>query len=281
MSQVFSAARLRRSASFQRLAGVSLSTFDEMLAQLSGPWNKAQARKPKSGRPWETGGLEDHLLIMLIYYRCYVTQEFMGFFYNVDKSAICRAIQRIEKLAKPLFGVTREPQVTRKEAEALIIDCTEQPIHRPGDDAVQKEHYSGKKKRHTLKTEYIVTKKGRIASVSPSHPGSHHDLAVRRSGPKLPRGARAYGDSAYQGYDKEHKAIDYPYKKPKGGELTDEEKEYNKGLSRFRVRVEHKIGQVKRFRIVSNPFRNPRRTHSTKTSIIAGIVNMESGFQAC
>ena len=101
--------------------------------------------------------------------------------------------------------------VSRKEAEALIIDCTEQPIHRPGDDAVQKRHYSGKKKRHTLKSEYIVTKKGRIASVSPSHPGSRHDLAVRRSGPKLPKGARAYGDSAYQGYDKDHKAIDYPY----------------------------------------------------------------------
>jgi hypothetical protein len=211
MSQVFSAGRLRRSASFQRLAGVSVATFDQMLVQLSGPWDKIQADKPKSGRPWETGGLEDHLLIMLIYYRCYVTQEFLGFFYNVDKSAICRAIQRIEKLAKPLFGVKREPRITRKEAEALIIDCTEQPIHRPGDDAVQKRHYSGKKKRHTLKTEYIVTRKGRIASVSPSQPGSRHDLAVRRAGPKLPRGARAYGDSAYQGYDREHKAIDYPY----------------------------------------------------------------------
>jgi hypothetical protein len=281
MSKVFSAARLRRSASFQRLAGVSVATFDQMLAQLSGPWNKVQARKLRSGRPWETGGLEDHLLIMLIYYRCYVTQEFIGFFYNVDKSAICRAIQRVEKLAKPLFAVKREPRVSRKEAEALIIDCTEQPIHRPGDDAVQKRHYSGKKKRHTLKNEYIITKKGRIASVSSSQPGSRHDLAVRRSGPKLPKAARAYGDSAYQGYDKEHKAIDYPYKKPKGGQLTEEEKEYNKGLSRFRVRVEHKIGQVKRFRIVSDPFRNPRRTHSTKTSIIAGIVNLESGFEAC
>ena len=214
-------------------------------------------------------------------YRCYVTQEFIGFFYNVDKSAICRTIQRVEKLAKSRFGVTREPRVSRKEAEALIIDCTEQPIHRPGEDAAQKRHYSGEKKRHTLKREYIVTKDGRIASVSPSHPGSRHDLAVRRSGPRLPKGARAYGDSAYQGYDKEHKAIDYPYKKPKGGQLTEQEKEYNKGLSRFRVRVEHKIGQVKRFRIVSDPFRNPRRTHHTKTSIIAGIVNMESGFGAC
>ena len=281
MSNAFSAARLRRSASFHRLTGIGVDIFDGMLAQLIGPWDKLQGRKTKSGRPWETGGLEDHLLIMLIYYRCYVTQEFIGFFYSVDKSAICRAIQRIEQLAKPLFGVKRKPCITRREAEALIIDCTEQPIQRPGGDAVQKAHYSGKKKRHTLKTELIVTKKGRIASVSPSHPGSVHNLTVRREGPKLPKGARGYGDSAYQGYDQEHKAFDYPYKKPKGGERTAEETEYNKGLSRFRVRVEHKIGQVKRFRIVSDRFRNPRRTHFTKVSIIAGIVNLASGFDSC
>lgn len=281
MPSVFSAARLRHSASFPRLTGVSIATFEEMLSQLGGPWDAAQARKVKSGRPWGSGGLEDHLLIMLIYYRCYVTQEFLGFFCHVHKSAICRAIQCIETLAKPLFGVRREPRISRKEAEALIIDCTEQPVQRPKDDTVQKSHYSGKKKRHTLKTELIVTKRGRTAAVSPSHPGGRHDITVRRAGPKLPKGARAYGDSAYQGYDKEHAAIDYPYKKPKGGELTGEEKDYNKGLSRFRVRVEHKIGQVKRFRIVSGVFRNPRRTHFTKIAIIAGIVNMEAGFDAC
>ena len=166
MSQPFSAARLRRSASFRRLTGISVTTFDTMLRQLRDPWDKMQASKRKSGRPWETGGLEDHLLIMLIYYRCYVTQEFLGFFYRVDKSAICRAIRRIETLAKPLFGVQREPKLSREEAEAVMLDCTEQPIQRPGDDASQREHYSGKKKRHTLKTEYIVTEQGRIVSVA-------------------------------------------------------------------------------------------------------------------
>jgi hypothetical protein len=79
MTRVFSAARLPRSASFQRLAGVSVATFERMPAQLSDPWDKVQSRKLRSGRPWETGGLEDHLLIMLIYHRCYVTQEFIGF----------------------------------------------------------------------------------------------------------------------------------------------------------------------------------------------------------
>lgn len=278
MTQPFSARRLRRSPSFRRLTGVTVATFDRMLGQLQAPWDAAQRQKRKPGRPWETGGLEDHLLVMLVYYRCYVTQEFLGHLYRVDRSAICRAIKRIEAHAAPLFAVRRLPRISRPEAMALIVDCTEQPIQRPGRDAVQKAHYSGKKKRHTLKTEIIVTATGRIAALSPSHPGSHHDLAIRRKGPALPKRARLYADSAYQGYDREHPNLDTPYKKPRGGELDEEEKQYNRGLGSFRVAVEHRIGRMKRFRIASDRFRNPRPTHDTKTSIIAGLVNMEAGF---
>jgi hypothetical protein len=273
-----SAARLRRSASFRRLTGVSAATFEQMLKRLQAPWTEMQRGKRKSGRPWEIGGLEDHLLVLLLYDRCYVTQEFIGFVYQVDRSIICRAIQRIEGPVQRLFGIRREPQISRVEAEALIIDCTEQPIQRPEDDATQRAHYSGKKKRHTLKTEYIVTTKGRIVGVSRSHPGRCHDLTIRRTGPPLQREARVYADSAYQGYDKEHRNLEFPYKKPKGGELTSEEKEYNRALSSFRVRVEHRIGRAKRFRIVGDRFRNPLGTHHTKTSIVAGLVNIEAGF---
>jgi hypothetical protein len=270
--------RLRRSACFRRLTGVSVATFDRMVAQLRAPWEAAERRKAKSGRPWEVGGLEDHLLIMLLYCRCYVTQEFIGFFWQVDRSVICRAIRRIERHAHPLFGVQREPKITRREAEALIVDCTEQPIQRPGADAVQRAHYSGKRKRHTPKTEYVVTAQGRIASVSDSHPGSRHDLTIRREGAQMPRSARVYADSAYQGYEREHAAVELPYKKRKGGDLSADDKEYNRGLSSFRVAIEHRIGRTKRFRIVAERFRNPRHTHHTKTSIIAGLVNIEAEF---
>ena len=217
MSKVFSAVRLRASASFQRLTGVSVTTFDQMLIQLSPRWNKFQARKGKSGRPWETGGLEDHLLIMLIYYRCYVTQEFIGFFNHLDNSAICRAIQRIEKLAKPLFGVKREPRVTRTEAEALIIDCTEQPIHRPRDDVVQKRHYSGKKKRHTAEKRIYRDEerphRQRVAVHSPA--AATISLSGAPAG-NCQRVRERMPIALIRGYDNEHKAIGiFRIEKPK------------------------------------------------------------------
>ena len=278
MPHPFSASRLRHSASFHRLTGVSVAAFDQMLARLRGPWEAAERRKAKSGRPRGIGGPEDHLPVLLLYYRCYVTQEFLGFFYRVDRSAICRAIRRVEAQVKPLFALRREPKVGRRDAEALIIDRTEQPVQRPKDRAAQRAHYSGEKRRHTLETEYIIAGDGRIVSVSDSHPGRRHDPTIRRAGPPLPKHARGYADGAYQGYDKDHPDLDIPYKKPKGGELTEEEKDYDRGLGGFRVAIEHRIGRTKRFRILCDRCRNPRHTHHTKTSIIAGLVNVEAGF---
>ena len=45
-------------------------------------------------------------------------------------------------------------------------------------------------------------------------------------------------------------------KKPRGQELTPEEKEDNRLISKIRIRIEHAIGGVKRYRIVRDKIRN-------------------------
>ena len=42
------------------------------------------------------------------------------------------------------------------------------------------------KKRHTPKTEIVVTAAGRIAAISAPHPDSHPDLMIRRKDALLP-----------------------------------------------------------------------------------------------
>jgi DDE superfamily endonuclease/Helix-turn-helix of DDE superfamily endonuclease len=273
----FNAAWLTRKRQFRALTGVDIDTFYVMTGRLLPHWNKrVVAPKNRAGRPWGVGGLEDHLLVLLILYRCAVSQDFLACLYQVDKSAICRALRRIEPLARCVLGVKRTIRVSAEEAEALIIDATEQPIQRPSRK--QRCWYSGKKKGHRIKNEIIVTEKGKIVSASDSTPGRVSDITVRRRGPPLPKGARAYADSGYQGLQDEHPDIDIPYKKSKHHPLTRDEKDYNHGLSRFRVRVEHKIAQIKRFRILSDRFRYPRSSHAAKFAITAGIVNLLSGF---
>ena len=69
------------------------------------------------------------------------------------------------------------------------------------------------------------------------------------------------------------------YGKAKDGEPTEEKKQYDRGRGSFRVAVGHRIGRCKRFRIVSERYRNPPRTHHTKTAIVAGLVTIEAGFE--
>src|SRR5271170_1144239 len=245
----FNSAWLRGKKQFRSLTGVDVATFDTMIERLRPYWQKRVVEpKNRSGRPWGVGGLEDHLLVLLILYRCAITQDFMACLYGVDKAAICRSLRRIERLAAQVLGVKRSIRVSREEAEAMIIDCTEQVIQRPSRK--QRCWYSGKKKRHTIKTEIVVTEKGKIVGVSKPAPGRVSDITIRRRGAKLPKGSHAHADSGYQGLQHDHPATDIPYKKTKKKPLTRDERTYNHALSRFRVRVEHRIAKLKSFRML-------------------------------
>ena len=257
---------------FRSLTGVTPAVFAEMTDKLQPGWERLAQKKVRPGRPLGVGGLEDHLLVLLILYRCHITQAFLGCLYQVDKATICRALSRIERLAARMLGVKPSLRVSVEEAEALIIDATEQAVHRPRRG--QRRWYSGKKKRHTIKTEIIITATGRIASISKPAPGSVHDLEIRRRSTLLPKNAHAYADSGYQGLDKDHPNLDIPYKKSKKKPLAKEERTYNHALSRFRVRVEHAIARLKSFRILADRYRYPRARYARKIAIIAGIVNL-------
>jgi hypothetical protein len=273
----FTWAWLARKRQFRFLTGVEAETFRAMADRLRRHWRERVVEvKNRSGRPWGVGGLEDHLLLLLIVYRCAVTQEFMGCLLGVDKATVSRSLRRIEALATRVLGVKRAIRVNRAEAEALIIDCTEQPVQRPRRQ--QRRWYSGKRKRHTVKTEIAVTERGRIVGVSKPAPGRVHDLEVRRRGPPLPKDARVYADSAYQGLQEDHAALEIPYKKTRARPLSRHEREYNHALSRFRVRVEHRIARLKSFHILANRYRYPRKTYGVKISVVAGVLNFAAGF---
>ena len=207
----FNAAALLHIRQFHYLTGVSPDIFTQMALRLSPAWERLCRSKNRAGRPFGVGGLEDHLLVMLILYRCHITQDFLALLYGVDKATICRSLRRIEMLAQRPLGVKRRITVSGEEAQALLIDATEQPVQRP--KRKQKSWYSGKKKRHSIKNEIVTTERGRIVSVSPSAPGTVHDITIRRRGPPLPENAHAFVDSGYQGYQEDHPALDHPLQK--------------------------------------------------------------------
>jgi len=66
-----------------------------------------------------------------------------------------------------------------------------------------------------------------------------------------------------------------PYKKKRGKELTDSQKEWNKIQSKIRIKVEHTIAQIKKFRINHDVFRNKLCRYDMVSDIVCGIVNFK------
>jgi hypothetical protein len=130
-------------------------------------------------------------------------------------------------------------------------------IPRPADDDLQKECYSGKKKKHTVKNALIITVCCIILYVSRTFAGRIHDKTAADEEYVIPPLTQNTG---YQGYRHNNVKIIQPQKKPKGKDLTPEQKESNRKISSFGVRIEHAIGSVKRYRIVKDECR-PRKNN--------------------
>ena len=72
----------------------------------------------------------------------------------------------------------------------------------------------------------------------------------------LPDGSKLVQDTGFEGFTLDNVAILQPKKKPRGKSLSDLDKSINHWLSSVRVRIEHAIGGVKRYRIVKDKIRN-------------------------
>jgi len=166
------------------------------------------------------------------------------------------------------------------DVRELFFDATERPTRRPRRG--QRDYDSGKKKRHTLKTQVVVVRRSkppgpgakprkvRIAAVSESSPGRVHDKKVYdRARMVGPPDAKRTGDTAYAGT-----GLKTPTRKPRGGELTGAQKGENRRISRRRVAAEHGIGKMKVWRIAAERYRNPIERHTLIMKNVAGLHNL-------
>jgi len=112
------------------------------------------------------------------------------------------------------------------------------------------------KKTHNVKNNVLSLPDRRIIWLSKTVDGSVHDKKICDNQPiHFPSGITLWQDTGFQGYTPDGVTVKMPTKKPKGKELTDDQKEANHSISSFRVLVEHAIGGAKRCRIVKDRFR--------------------------
>ena len=291
---------------FRSFTGLDLSEFDSVYAEVEKVYSsfeekrlsrRARKREIGAGHPFKLP-LRDRLLVLLIYYRLYVTSTLLGFLFDLGQTNVLKDIRMIEPavrevlpLPAKVYGKKRKLR-TIEELEELfpgfkaLIDATEQEIPRPKDKKKRKTHYSGKKRRHTVKTQLAVNAKGLIVHRTNHARGRVHDYALfKRDHPDLPKKVRPIVDLGYNGIQNDYPEMDpsIPFKKKsvgrghkgeKADELTPEQKEFNSRLSKERIVVEHTISRMKKFRVMSDEFRNRLRHYDTMTNIVSGLVNL-------
>ena len=282
---------------FRSFTGLELSEFDSICKQVESKYPQYEIKRlSQKNRTRNVGAgnhfklrVRDRFLMLLVYYKLYITHTLSGFLFDLDQSNVHRDIQYIEPIVKSciplpqkLYNITRRLR-TVEEVELYFpgfkafIDATEQEILIPEDKKRKKEYYSGKKKRHTVKTQLMVNKKGEILHKSKHHKkGRQHDYKVYKDEhPVTLKSVKNYYDLGYVGVEKDFPDVKVvlPVKKIRNVELTEKEKIYNKRHRRQRVIVEHTICRIKKFSIMANKYRNRLKRYDTMSDIVSGLVN--------
>jgi hypothetical protein len=235
---------------------------------------REQQRKPKRQRAVGGGRSRkllpyQEVLLTLVYLRHNVSHAVVGALFGVSADISERTFAEGVLLLRDLCPAHRfdaekkwtkkEPSWTPDTLDVLLVDSFETPIARPSLPAMQKKFYSGKKKRHTVKTQITTDKRGEVIAIETGHPGPASDKVLylqSRAAKEYPQAARR-GDLGYQGVPE----MLLPHKKKRGQakekakDLTAAQKDENRFAASERVYVEHGVRRVKAWRILRDEFR--------------------------
>ena len=287
----------RRPLLFKSFTGLAVSEFDVIAKEIESKYveherkrlsNRKRERDIGAGRPFKLKAKE-RFLMLLVYYRLYITFTLSGFLFDLDQSNVCRDISMLEPLIKlcvplpkKLYKRTRRRLRTIDEVEGYFpgfkafIDSSEQEIPRPENKRRRKSYYSGKKKKHTIKTQYMVNSEGTILHKTGHDRGRIHDYEIfKNKHPTTPPQVENFLDLGYMGVQNDFPTVKYvlPFRKKKKVMLSAEETIFNRKHSKLRVIVEHTVSRIKKFGIMGTKFRNKLGRYDHASDIVSGLVN--------
>jgi DDE superfamily endonuclease len=220
------------------------------------------------------------LYFLLEYLKENPTQSYHADKYHMTQSKVSQWLKCLLPLLEQAlilmhFAPKRQGWAMLGVLEALVgqviyVDATEREIPRSVSSERQELEYSGKAGYHTLKNTLITSQKGIILYLGDTYEGTVHDKKMLDEA-QIPflNEIAVLLDLGYVGFDATNAQLMMPCKKPKNGELTQEEKKINQYLAHLRVPVEHHISSVKRLRIVKEKIRLKGDQNRDRVMLIA------------
>lgn len=280
----------------QQLLGIDYPQFLQLLeqAQLKQAEQQAEVERQKVRINARGGGrkailsVHEEVCLCLFYLRHYPTFEVLGLQFGVSKTEANDTFHYWLTLLRGLLPASLLEQVEPQHSDylivqewlsqfQLIVDSLEQARERPGDNLEQRSYFSGKKQQHTFKSQIVTLPGGKdIVDVSAGAKGPTSDISLfRQQQPKFASGQGFDGDKAYVGAQNVHT----PHKKPRGKELTAEQKAENKEFSSTRrIFIEHVIRLLRIFRVAQERFRLHPDTYEQVILTVCGLVRLRLGM---
>jgi DDE superfamily endonuclease/Helix-turn-helix of DDE superfamily endonuclease len=232
--------------------------------------------------------IHEQICLCLFYLRHYPTFEVLGIQFGVSKTEANNTMHYWLHIFRVLLPASLLDEVEISSSEhseiqeyleqfELIVDSLEQARERPGDNEEQKKYFSGKKKQHTFKSQIITLPKGKdIVDVVAGKKGPTSDINIfKEQESKFSCEQEFVGDKGYVGANN----VQTPHKKPRGGELTEEQKEQNKELSSTRrIFVEHVIKLLRIFRVTQEKFRLNPSNYERIIFTVCGLIRLRLGM---
>jgi len=282
---------------FRSFTGLTVLEFDKINREIESKYEEYERRRLLSkrnrkrdvgaGRPFKLKARE-RLLMLLIYYRLYITYTLSGFLFDLDQSNVCRDLTILESLVKECIPLPKMIYRRIKRSRTInevehyfpgfkaFIDSTEQEIPKPKNNRKRKSYYSGRKKKHTIKTQLMVNTEGLILHKTGHSNGRKHDYEIyKHNHPITPSQVENIVDLGYLGIQKDYPRVKsaLPIRRKKNTLLSNDDVRYNKNHSRLRITVEHTICKIKKFGIMGTKFRNRLRRYNNISDIISGLLN--------
>ena len=120
-------------SSFKRATGIHKTVFLE-LVEIITDYKAVHRKSPHRGRK-AVLGIEDQLLMVLMYLREYRTQYHIGLTYGLSESTVCETIRSIEDI---IIKDNRYHLPGKKSLldsdnliEVILVDVSESPVERP------------------------------------------------------------------------------------------------------------------------------------------------------
>ena len=262
-----------------------LVTFEQICLEVAE--SKKRKRAVGGGRIGKIKSPRNKLFFILWYVKVYPTFDVAAYVFSSSKTKTHVWAHNILPLLEKALGrkiLLPKRRITTVEeflsafpmTKEVMLDGVERPTVRSKKAKTQTKHYSGKKKRHTRKNLVLVDKEKRILFLSPSKHGKSHDKKLLdKSVLHIPESVTVLADTGFQGLQKIRTNVLIPNKKPKGGFLTQAQKEMNHLISSCRMPVEHAIGRMKRFGCASQTYRNKNGWDDALMNVVAGLCNLK------